>query len=66
MQGDVVGKTGGDELHQRINALKERRKNDKINLILYAAAKGDLSGLTDALKVRKLISVSRGIFVLKL
>jgi hypothetical protein len=51
LQEDVVAKIGGDELHQRINALKERRKNDRINLILYAAARGDLAGLKDALKV---------------
>ena len=41
----------GDELHQRIEALKIRRKNDRINKILYCAAKGDLVGMKLALKV---------------
>ncbi len=46
-----MGKMGGDELHQRINDLKERRRNDRINVILNAAANGDLAGLSEALKV---------------
>ncbi len=52
MQGEVMGKMVGDELHQRIKYLKERRRNDRINLILSAAANGDLVALSDALKVR--------------
>ncbi len=51
MQGEVMAKMGGDELHQRINDLKERRRNDRINLILNAAANGDLPGLKEAMKV---------------
>ena len=41
----------GDELHQRIEALKIRRRNDRINKILYSASKGDLAGMKEALKV---------------
>jgi len=48
--GEIMGKMGGDELHQRINDLKERRRNDRINLILNAAANGNLAGLSEALK----------------
>ena len=48
-----MGRMGGDELHQRINDLKERRRNDRINLILNAAANGNLAGLSEALKVFK-------------
>jgi hypothetical protein len=41
-----------DEIHQRIDTLKQRRRNDKINLILSSAAKGDLETMTTALKVQ--------------
>ena len=41
---------GNEDIRQRINALKERRRNDKINLLLYAAARGDISGLKVALE----------------
>jgi hypothetical protein len=51
MQGEVIAKLGGDELHQRINDLKERRRNDRINVVLNAAANGNLVGLSEALKV---------------
>ena len=41
-----------DEIHQRIDTLKQRRRNDKINLILSSTAKGDLETMTTALKVQ--------------
>jgi hypothetical protein len=40
-----------DEIHQRIDMLKQRRRNDKISQILSSAAEGDLVSLTAALKV---------------
>ncbi len=40
-----------DDIHQRINALKQRRRNDRINQILSAAAEGDLASMKAALKV---------------
>jgi hypothetical protein len=42
----------GDELHQRIEALKIRRRNDRINKILYCAARGDLNEMKESLKVK--------------
>ncbi len=51
MQVLVNEKMGGNELHQRINDLKERRRNNRINLILNAAANGNLTGLKEAFKV---------------
>jgi hypothetical protein len=50
-QEDRLEKMSGDELHQRIEALKIRRRNDRINKILYSASKGDLTGMKEALKV---------------
>jgi hypothetical protein len=50
-----MAKMAGGDLEQRIMTLKARRKNDKINLILYAAAKGDVAGLEKALKVANLL-----------
>jgi hypothetical protein len=46
------GLQGSDELCQRINDLQERRKCDKINMILYAAARGDLNAVKDAMEVK--------------
>ena len=37
-------------MHQRIDQLKQRRSNDRINLILSAAARGDLPSMKLALK----------------
>ena len=42
---------GGDETQQRVETLKTKRQNDRINFILSAAAKGDLAGLKHALRV---------------
>jgi len=39
-----------DDIHQRIDALKQRRRNDRINQILSAAAEGDLMSMKAALK----------------
>jgi hypothetical protein len=50
---------GSDEMGQRINDLQERRKCDKINLILYAAARGDLVSLKDAMEVNIYPSIVR-------
>jgi hypothetical protein len=52
-----------DEIHQRIDALKQRRRNDKINQILSAAAEGDLISLKAALKVLNVHSLSLNSFV---
>ena len=41
---------GVDETQHRIETLTTKRQNDRINLILSAAAKGDLAGLKHALK----------------
>ena len=41
-----------DDIHQRIDALKQRRRNDRINQILSAAADGDLTSMKTALKVQ--------------
>ena len=51
MKEAKAGAFGSDELRQRIKNLKERRKCDKINLILYAAARGNLVALKDAMEV---------------
>ena len=37
--------------NQRIESLKLRRRSDRINTILTAAARGDLKGLKDAVRV---------------
>ena len=47
----MLEKLSGDELHQRIETLKIRRRNDRIHKILFSAAKGDLNGMKEALKV---------------
>jgi hypothetical protein len=51
LQGDKKEIDVGDNIHQRIDLLKQKRKNDKINQILSAAAKGDLVSIKAALKV---------------
>ncbi len=58
MQDDEKKIVADDEIHQRIDTLKQRRKNDKINQILSAAAEGDLVSMTAALKVQLEIVVS--------
>ncbi len=50
-QDEEVQMVGGNELHQRIKSLKERRRSDQINGILYAAARGDLPALKKGFKV---------------
>jgi hypothetical protein len=40
-----------DEMHARIDQLKQRRNNDRTNMILSAAARGDLASMKLALKV---------------
>jgi len=40
----------GDEMDARIDQLKQRRSNDRTNMILSAAARGDLASLKLALK----------------
>jgi hypothetical protein len=57
MQGDQIGLSSGDELHQRIKYLKDKRKSDLVNLVLNAAGKGDLGGLKQALKVRNIACI---------
>lgn len=57
MQGAILGMSGGNDLDQRIKSLKEKRKNDRVNLVLYAAAKGDLQALKTALKARTPVSI---------
>ena len=52
LQDDEKEATFGDEIHQRIDALKQRRRNDRINQILSAAAIGDLLAMKAALKVQ--------------
>jgi hypothetical protein len=52
LQDDENDATFGDEIYQRIDALKQRRRNDKINQILSAAAEGDLLAMKAALKVK--------------
>ena len=42
-------------MHQRIEALRQRRSNDRINMILSAAARGDVTTMKEALKVTKSI-----------
>jgi hypothetical protein len=54
VQDAKSGVVGSDELRQRITDVQVRRKCDKINLILYAAARGDLVTLKDAMEVRHL------------
>jgi hypothetical protein len=52
MQDDEKDIVVDDEIHQRINELKQRRRNDRINQILSAAAEGDLTAMKAALKVQ--------------
>jgi hypothetical protein len=52
MQGNEKEVVVVDEIHQRIDTLRRRRRNDKINQILSSAAKGDLVSMTAALKVQ--------------
>jgi hypothetical protein len=58
VQDAKSGVLGNDEMRQRINDLQERRKCDKINFILYAAARGDLIALKDAIEVKFCICCS--------
>ena len=55
VQDEKAGVSGNDEMRQRINNLQERRKCDKINLILYAAARGDLVALKDVMEVKAFV-----------
>ncbi len=52
MQDDEKDVVVDDDIHQRISALKQRRRNDRINQILSAAAEGDLASMKAALKVQ--------------
>jgi hypothetical protein len=51
MQDDEKDVAFDDDIHQRIDALKQQRRNDRINQILSAAADGDLMLMKAALKV---------------
>ncbi len=57
MQDDEKDIVVDDEIHQRINELKQRRRNDRINQILSAAAEGDLKAMQAALKVQSAILI---------